>query len=56
MVAVIVLILLLLLLGGGGLLSPALHILWFVLLIGLILWALGFFIRRAEGRGRWYGW
>ena len=55
MVAVIVLILLLLLLGGGALIAPALHILWILLLIGLILWVLGFFIRGAEGRGRWYG-
>ena len=55
MVALIVLILLLLLLGGGGLLAPALHILWILLVIGLILWALGFFIRAAEG-GRWYYW
>jgi len=47
----IVLILLLLLLGGGGLLAPALHILWILLVIGLILWVLGFFIRSAEGRG-----
>ena len=56
MVALIVLILLLLLLGGGGLLSPALHILWILLVVGLILWVVGFFIRGAEGRGRWYGW
>ena len=56
MVALIVLVLLLLLLGGGGLLAPALHILWILLVIGLILWALGFFIRSAEGGGRWYGW
>ena len=55
MVALIVLILLLLL-GWGGLLAPALHILWILLVIGLILWVLGFFIRSAEGRGRWYGW
>ena len=54
--SVIVLILLLLLLGGGGLIAPALHILWILLVIGLILWVLGFFIRGAEGRGRWYGW
>ena len=56
MVAVIVLILLLLLLGGGGLLSSGLHILWILLVIGLILWVIGFFIRGAEGGGRWYGW
>jgi hypothetical protein len=54
-VALIVLILLLVLLGGGALLSPALNILWIVLVIGLILWVLGFFVRSAEG-GRWYYW
>ena len=55
MVALIVLILLLLLLGGGGLLAPALNILWILLAVGLILWVLGFFVRRAEG-SRWYYW
>ena len=55
MVALIVLILLLLLLGGGGLLAPALHILWILLVIGLILWLLGFLVRSAEG-SRWYCW
>jgi hypothetical protein len=54
-VALIVLILLLLVLGGGGLLSSALHILWILLIIGLVLWVLGFFIRSAEG-SRWYYW
>jgi len=48
-IALIVLILLLLLLGGGGLLAPALHILWILLVIGLI------FVRAAEGT-RWYYW
>jgi hypothetical protein len=55
MVALIVLILLLVLLGGGALISPALNILWLVLMIGLVLWVLGFFIRAAEG-SRWYYW
>jgi hypothetical protein len=55
MVAVIVLIMLLLLLGGGGVLLPALHILWILLVVGLILWVLGFFVRAAEG-SRWYYW
>ena len=55
MVALIVLILLLLLLGGGGLLAPALHILWILLIVGLVLWILGFFIRGAEG-SRCYYW
>lgn len=54
MVALIVLLLLLVLLGGGGFL-PALHILWMLLVIGLILWVLGFFIRGADGN-RWYYW
>ena len=48
-VALIVLILLLLLFGGGPLLAPALNILWLVLVVGLILWLLGFFVRAAEG-------
>jgi hypothetical protein len=56
MVAVIVLILLLLLLGGGGLLGGgALNFLWILLVVGLILWVLGFFVRAAEG-SRWYYW
>ena len=55
MVALIVLILLLLLLGGGGLVAPALHILWILLVVALILWVIGFFIRSAEGT-RWYYW
>ena len=55
MIALIVLILLLLLLGGGGLLAPALHILWILLVIGLILWVLGFFVRAPES-SRWYYW
>ena len=55
MVALIVLILLLVLLGGGGLLAPALNFLWILLVVGLILWALGFFVRAAEG-SRWYYW
>lgn len=55
MVALIVLIVLLLLLGGGGALAPALHILWILLVIGLVLWVLGFFVRAAGG-SRWYYW
>ena len=54
MVALIVLVLLLLLLGGGGLLYSGLHILWLILIIGLILWVIGFFAR--SGTGRWYNW
>ena len=54
-VALIVLILLLVLLGGGGMIAPALHILWLLLVIGLVLWVLGFFVRAVEG-SRWYYW
>lgn len=56
LVALIVLVLLLLIFGGGGLLSSALNFLWIILIIGLILWVLGFFLRSAEGGGRWYRW
>jgi hypothetical protein len=54
--ALVVLVLLLLVLGGGGLISASLQFLWYLLIIGLVLWLLGFFIRGAEGRGRWYRW
>jgi hypothetical protein len=53
--ALIVLVLLLLIFGGGGLLSSGLQILWIILLIGLVLWVLGFFFRGSSG-GRWYRW
>ena len=53
--AIIVLLLLLLLFGGGGFVSASLQFLWFLLLIGLVIWAIGFFVRAAEGR-RWYYW
>ena len=56
LVAMIVLVLLLLLLGGGGLLSAGMHILWILLVVGLILWLLGFIFRSAEGGRRWYNW
>lgn len=54
LVALIVLILLLLIFGGGGFLGSALNFLWIILIIGLILWALGFLFR--GGSGRWYRW
>jgi len=54
-VAIIVLLLLLLMLGGGGLVSASMHILWILLLIGLVLWILGF-VFRGTGGGRWYRW
>jgi hypothetical protein len=53
--ALIVLFLLLLLLGGGGLVSASMHILWIILIVALVLWALGFVFRGTSG-GRWYRW
>jgi hypothetical protein len=58
MVALLVLLLILAVFGLGGL---ALHLLWFVLVAALILWAIGFLIGGAESgmaagsRRRWYG-
>ncbi len=55
MVALIVLLLILALLGGLGF---AAHFLWFVLIVALALWVLGFFIGgvgSGAGRRRWYG-
>jgi hypothetical protein len=51
--ALVVLVLILILFGAGGF---ALHLLWYVLIAAIILWILGFFIRSAEGGGRWYNW
>jgi hypothetical protein len=57
MVALIVLLLILVAFGAGGF---ALHVLWFVLIAALVLWAIGFLIGAADtgiggGRRRWYG-
>jgi hypothetical protein len=53
MVALIALVLILALLGGLGF---AVHILWYVLVIAIILWLIGFFVGGVEGTGRrWYG-
>ena len=57
MIALLVLLLILAIFGGLGF---AAHVLWIVLLVALVLWALGFFISGAEagamgGRRRWYG-
>jgi hypothetical protein len=51
--ALIVLVVLLVLLGAGGF---AAHLLWYLLIAALIVWALGFVLRSAEGGGRWYRW
>jgi hypothetical protein len=54
MVAFIVLLLLLALLGGLGF---AAHVLWYVLIIAVVLWLIGFFVGGAPAAGgrRWYG-
>ncbi len=53
LVALVVLALILLIFGGGGF---AMNVLWYVLIAALVLWALGFLLRSAEGGGRWYYW
>ncbi len=57
MVLVVVVLLLALLLGGLGF---AVHILWWLALIVLALWLLGFVFRGAGAAGgsrrRWYRW
>jgi hypothetical protein len=56
MVALIVLLLILVVLGGLGF---AAHVLWFVLIGALVLWAIGFFVGSGETAGRrrgWYRW
>jgi uncharacterized membrane protein YecN with MAPEG domain len=54
MVALVALVLILALLGGLGF---AVHVLWYVLIVALLVWAIGFFIGSAPvgGGRRWYG-
>jgi hypothetical protein len=54
MVAVVALVLILALLGGLGF---AVHVLWYVLIVALLLWLIGFFVGGIPegGRRRWYG-
>jgi hypothetical protein len=51
-----VLLLALLLFGIGF----AVHVLWWIAIVVLVIWILGFFVRSVEGagsrRGRWYRW
>jgi hypothetical protein len=53
-VALVVLVLVLALLGGLGF---AVHVLWYVLIIAVLLWLIGFFVGGSAegGRRRWYG-
>jgi hypothetical protein len=56
MIALIALVLILALLGGLGF---AVHVLWYVLVIAIILWLIGFFVGggvpTGGGRRTWYG-
>ena len=55
MALILIVLLLALILGGLGF---AIHILWWIALIVLVIWLLGFLVRMGEGssRGRWYRW
>lgn len=56
MVLLFVVLLLALILGGAGF---AVHVLWWVALVVLAIWLLGFVFRGAAasgGRSRWYRW
>jgi hypothetical protein len=53
---IIVLVLLLALILGG--LGFAIHVLWWIALVVLAIWLLGFLVRASESgsRRRWYRW
>ena len=53
--AIIALVLILAILGGLGF---AVHVLWYVLIVAVLLWLIGFFVGGVPaggGRRRWYG-
>ena len=55
MALILAVLLIALILGGLGF---AVHVLWWIALVVLVIWLLGFLFRGAEraGRGRWYRW
>jgi len=54
LVALLVLVLILAVFGGLGF---AIHLLWYLLIVAVLLWLIGFFIGGVEGgRRRWYRW
>jgi hypothetical protein len=57
MLIILAVLLLALILGGLGF---ALHVLWWVALVVLVIWLVGFLFREVEGAGtrrrRWYRW
>jgi hypothetical protein len=52
MVLILLVLVLALLLGGLGF---AIHALWWIALIVLVVWLVGFLVRSGEG-ARWYRW
>jgi len=55
MVPLLVLVLILAIFGGLGF---AIHVLWYVLIVAILLWLIGFFIGSVPAGGggrRWYG-
>jgi hypothetical protein len=55
MLALIALVLILAIFGGLGF---AVHLLWIVLVVAILLWLIGFFVGGVAdvgGRRRWYG-
>lgn len=56
MLLILAVLLLALILFGAGF---AIHVLWWIALIVIVLWLLGFLFRAVEGGGRrrrWYRW
>jgi len=53
MALILAVLLLALLLGGLGF---AVHALWIVAVVVLVLWLVGFVARPRAGSGRWYRW
>ncbi|HLH59051.1 MAG TPA: hydrophobic protein [Streptosporangiaceae bacterium] len=52
MTLILLVLILAIILGGLGF---ALHILWWIAAIVLLIWLIGFVVRVGEG-GRWYRW
>ena len=54
MAIILIALVIVLLLGGLGF---VIHVLWWLALIALVVWLLGFIVRTAERpRSRWYRW
>lgn len=55
--AILLALLIVLLLGGLGF---AIHVLWWIAIVALVIWLIGFAVRvgegAASGRRRWYYW